>query len=438
MVKTKIIRNWLHLPKDIQIKILFFLPYEEMLRITTLPLSKKAIKLFEHKSSFWTILIYSVFKVGISTKEIESGFYSSDLKHEYHMFDQCRYKVESCSKKYMETMMTNNPKYITRYPYYEVDLKLIQSLINLSHLNLNNVTIQINIFKKLPKLTNLIIYKNVQIPVHFMKSLEKLKFLYISKNTDITNEHIILLKNLKQLILAGDLSINIDSLKTLYKLSILCLTSFNNIKDEDFKFLNLKRLRLTNVAVSDKALKYLKNLRSLTLFGCNITDEGLKYLTRLKFLSITKTKKYDQNISTNGLKLLKSLESLSLKKVNLPINELSKLPKLKFLSLNKSECVSEDFKSLSGLQSLGIKFCPNVDDTLFNYLPNLTRLTLTAEKEFIITVDGLIKCYEISNLKEIIILSRYQSTEYGNRKIPLTIDINELREKLKGVNIKIT
>ena len=441
MINPKIITNWLHLPKDIQIKILFYLPYEEMLRIIGLPLSKKSIKLFEPKSSFWARLIYRVFKVGISTKEIESNVYSSNLKHEYHMFDQCRYKVESCSKKYMEIII-NNPKYIIGYPRHgkneKINLKLVQSLINLSVLHIQNIDISINIFKNLPKLSSLYIWSNVQIPVHFMKSLNKLKRLRIYGNIDITNKHLTPLRNLRHVILSGETNIKIEGLKTIPKLDGLNLIKNNNIKDDDFKYLNLKRLCLINVAVSDQALKHLKNLKMLTLSGCNITDEGLKYLPELKYLSYTKTKKYGQNINIDGLKVLKSLESLSLNKVDLPINELSKLPKLKRLSLIRSKCVSEDFKSLTGLQSLEIKYCPNVDDTLFDHLPNLTQLFLTLRVgKDNITIDGLSKCYEISNLKKIIILSIYNSTEHGLRKLPISINIDELREKLKGVDINI-
>lgn len=424
--------NWLYLPKDIKIKILFFLSHNEILRISSIPLSKEVNKLFSPYNYFWIRLIYKQFKIGISSSEINSGFYSQNLKHEYNMF-----RIYNFFPEKSKNFPFENLKYITTYSCREnINVKLI-SMTNLKHLLLYRVdTKSLNaIFKMLTKLESLHIHET-NICIDSMKYLTGLKYLSCDK---LTNCHLTCLKNLKNILLMGNEKITIDGLKLLPKLTILTILNNSKIFDEDFSQLNLKSLRLYhNKNITENAFKHLRNLMSLDLTYCNITDKALKNLEKLNYLKLSHCK----YITIEGIQNLKYLKKLKLLGNIIPNDELfklSKLPCLKTLSINRLTCTTEDLKLLINLKYIEITNCQNIDDTLFEHLINLETLNIYISfKKNKITIDGLVKCKEMSNLNTLILRTGYTNTKKGRIKNIFPLDVDEIKQRLKGLcDIKI-
>ena len=266
----------------------------------------------------------------------------------------------------------------------------IKNLINLESFVLyDNKNVSDIAFKNLNKIKTLILYKtNITLNVlqylpdiecwspdnyknddniEHLKNVKKLKLLDLSTNDNINDENI---KNIEIEFIVLSKNITINGLnKSIKKLD---LSKNKKIQDKDLRKLKLEYLDLcSNSTISDKGLKYCKNLKFLNLafnekitdFGLielrnleylnlmminfdnpypmfsNITDKSLKKLKKLKYLNL----EYNGNITDEAIKLLVNLEYLNIsnnKKIS--INGLSNLKNLKELNCYNSLLSEKD------------------------------------------------------------------------------------------------
>lgn len=196
----------------------------------------------------------------------------------------------------------------------------------------------------------------------------------------ISNNGVKLCTNLTTLDISGNAKISDAGVRNLKLLTTLSLAG------GQFSYMTSQH----DLAVSDKAVKLLRNITSLNLSNNqNITDHAILHLPKLRELDLS----YTSAITNRGLMPLTNLTKLSLRG-NPPIYNEAIVPlvNLTFLDLNGNERITDKaLFPLTNLQSLileGSLFSrPAITDYGLKTCTRLTSLILTGNKS--ITDDGV-------------------------------------------------
>jgi len=246
-----------------------------------------------------------------------------------------------------------------------------QYLNNIENLNMSNCyqrEITDNCFHHLTKIKELNLLgcnQNWFIGNHFtdisFDYLSELETLHIDDNHVITNNGLGKIKKIKHLFIYNCSKITDNGISNLINLQRLCLYMVN-ITDSVFEKLNkIQELSLNDCRITDNGLKYLSslsklqlinvknitckdlnklNVKELYLFDLNITDDDFKYLNNIKLLIL-----YYLKINGSGLKYLTNIERLEINEtpiIDEQINNLYNLIKLKEIYISRCFCISEN------------------------------------------------------------------------------------------------
>jgi internalin A len=251
-------------------------------------------------------------------------------------------------------------------------LKALNNLVNLTHLELHSTQVTDAGLKEL-------------------KGLNNLRWLSLMGSKGVSDEGLQELRELKNLdsLDLGYTAVTDVGMKELSELKNLTRLSLYNTKVTDVglkelrELKNLKSLLLINLGVTDAGLKELKGLAKLSmldLYATKVTDAGMIELRELKdlsFLELSETKVGDAGlrelkdlkglnylglvgtkVTNGGMKDLKSLESLTLLSLgdtalgDAGLNEIKDLKNLTYLGLQGTKVTDEGVKELKGLKNL--------------------------------------------------------------------------------------
>jgi RNA polymerase sigma factor (sigma-70 family) len=268
------------------------------------------------------------------------------------------------------------PFYLACLKATDGELKALNNLINLTHLELPHKQV-------------------TDVGLKELKGLNDLRWLSLwdTKVTDEGLKELRELHNLESLDL-GYTAVTDEGMKELKELKNLTRLSLGDTKvtDVGLKELqglkNLKSLLLINLGVTDAGLKELKGLNKLTilhLYGTAVTDAGMRELRELKDLSILELSK--TKVGDAGLRELKDLKSLD------------------YLGLVGTQVTNggmNELKSIASLTQLSLGETVIGDSSLIELrdLKNLTYLDLHDTK---VTDEGLKELKNLKNLKNLAI-----------------------------------
>lgn len=206
------------------------------------------------------------------------------------------------------------------------------------------------------------------------------------------------LKSLRELVLysgqlqSGDLK-QIQNLKDLWRLELL-VEGITDVDLRDISKLNLRKINLGDLPISDEGVKYLEGMDSLNMLkldGTNITDRAIGYfdkLPKLDFLGLRGTRITDAGIKQIANAVSRdNITTLMLYSTDISTNGFQHLPGLANLTYLDAENTKLDDQSLpyiaklGKLQTLNLSFTKVTADGLSGLdLPNLTTLELRGTK----------------------------------------------------------
>lgn len=220
----------------------------------------------------------------------------------------------------------------------------LMKLTNLTHLDLReNTQILERGLCRSTQLTSLNLTRNEVIRNKAIVQLPHLTYLNLSGNYRITDDALRILTNITSLSLVDNEIISISGLQYLPKLTKLDLR--NNKKITGLKKLTkLKKLCLSNSAITDKVLECMTNLRHLDL-SVNydyqlITDASVQKLTRLTSLVLSRTKYFSDACFLNLTNLTKLfLEGIVGRKIS--FEGIKHLSNLEVLNISKNTMIGD-------------------------------------------------------------------------------------------------
>lgn len=347
--------------------------------------------------------------------------------------NSCEYKERINLKKYYFL-----PKYITNVKFLSsFNIKKLNNLTHIKHLNLNDIGVKHNHFVKL------------KLPCLRSLSLKKVMEKY---EQELISKHIKTFTELRKLsiVFIEESKYHVEFLQELSHLDSIKVGFCNCRQNIDLEKLssieNIKEIQLVITKTTDVIhFKKFKNLKRLYLYDFKLQDLGELNIKKLKLINIYG--EWTDNL--DYLKGLKNLESLIMsfeRKDNFHnLTKLKNLNRLKLIADYATPDLAKSFNELNNIKHLSLELMEDNDSDEMEYLidlnnlkslemnignlgtplpKNLKELKLHNKCDF--PDEDLVEFIQETNIKRLFLYD-------CNKKN----DINLLREQLPDVEIKI-